>query len=288
MSSILDGKKLGDRIADDLKSAISDLMAEGLPQPHLAIIQVGNKPESTIYIGRKKKFGERIGVGVTHVHLPEDISQEEMLGRIRVLNGDEHVHGIIVQLPLPAHLDRAALLNAILPEKDVDGLGEVNAAKLLNAEPDAIVPATTRGIITLLKENNIHIEGKHAVVVGRSALVGKPTATALANSGARVTVCHSGTADLAAETKLADILVVAVGRPRLITAEHVSPGQAVIDVGINPDPFAERKIVGDVDFAPVSEIVGSISPVPGGVGPMTVTSLFQNVVDAYIKKARFG
>jgi methylenetetrahydrofolate dehydrogenase (NADP+) / methenyltetrahydrofolate cyclohydrolase len=262
MSKILDGKKLNTEISLDLERKIKKLKVK----PRLAIIQIGSVAESTVYIKRKIAFGEKIGAKVEHIKLPSKTKKSELSSIISKLNSDKSVHGIIVQLPLPKHINPNEILNSIDEKKRVDG-GKY------------FLPATTLGILTLLERYKINISGKKVVVIGRSELVGKPTALAMINRGATVTVCHSQTKDLKKETKQADILVVAVGKARLITKNHVSRNQVVIDVGINAT--ADGKLVGDVDFKNVSKIVRVITPVPGGVGPMTVASLFENLLEAY-------
>jgi methylenetetrahydrofolate dehydrogenase (NADP+)/methenyltetrahydrofolate cyclohydrolase len=282
MPKILDGKIVRDEIIADLKQKIS-----GFNQvPNLAIIKIGDNPDSDIYVKMKINFARKIGVNAYIVAFPENetakITQEMLLAGIEKLNKDEAVNGIIVQSPLPAHLDWFEAVEKVAPEKDVDGLCSVNVKKLQNNKP-GIVPATARGVMTLLNYYNIPVKGKKVVVMGRSALVGKPTATLMVNAGATVTVCHSKTVDPEKETRQADILIVAIGKPELVGAEFVKEGQVVIDVGISTviNSDGTRKIYGDIDFDSVSPIVSAISPVPGGVGPMTVASLFQNLVDAY-------
>jgi len=259
---ILDGKKLNEEIALDLTKKIKKLKAK----PKLVILQVGDNPESNTYINRKVAFGERIGTLVEHKKFTEKISEKKLLGEIINLNKEKGVHGIIVQLPLPKHINPANVLAAIEEEKRVDGGRH-------------FLPATTLGVLTLIDKYKIKVAGKKVVVVGRSELVGKPTALAMLDIGATVTVCHSQTKNLKEETKKAEILIVAVGKPKLITKDHVSEGQIIIDVGINLNK--SKKLVGDVDFKDVSKIAKAISPVPGGVGPMTVASLFQNLFKAY-------
>lgn len=263
---ILDGKALSLRCAEKLATQVKRLKTK----PKLVIVQVGSKEESNTYIKHKLKFAEKIGAIAEHRIFPETVSETRVLKEIERLNTDKAVHGIIVQLPLPSHLDVRVISSAVLLEKAVDG-------------SPFFVPATTRGILTLLEHYKIPVAGKKAVVVGRSELVGKPTALSLLNRGATVTVCHSQTKNLTEETKRADILVVAVGKPKLIGLKHVSKRQVVIDVGINPTSHKLRgaSVAGDVDFEKVSKIVKAISPVPGGVGPMTVASLFENLLDAY-------
>jgi methylenetetrahydrofolate dehydrogenase (NADP+) / methenyltetrahydrofolate cyclohydrolase len=267
MTKILDGRKLSGEIAFELEKKIKNLKAK----PKLVIIQVGNLPESNSYIGRKIAFGEKIGAKVEHIKFPNKVREKKLIDAISKCNKDKSVHGIIVQLPLPKYLNPPSILEAVAEEKRVDG-GKY------------FIPATTRGILTILEKNRIKLIGKKAVVVGRSELVGKPTALALINLGATVTVCHSQTKNLKAETKQAEILVVAVGKPKLIGKNHVRKGQIVIDVGINI--AKNKKLVGDVDFKSVSKIVKAITPVPGGIGPMTVTSLFENLLKAYFLQTK--
>ncbi len=289
-AKILDGKKLNEKIANELAAKIRGLT----PKPKLVIIQVGNLAESNAYIARKKSFGEKIGAIVDHIKLPQDVVKQALLSEIRNLNSDSSVHGVIVQMPLPKHLDRDKIIEAIDPKKDVDGLTSTNLKLLWEGRSQGYVPATTKGILTLLDYYKIPVSGKKVVVVGRSSLVGKPTALAFLNRNATVTVAHSKTKNLKLETRNADILVIAAGKPGLITKEYVSKGQVVVDVGItaidqlpatkNQKPemeLAKKKLVGDVDFESVRNIVEAISPVPGGTGPMTVASLFENLFEAY-------
>jgi len=311
---ILDGKKARDAIALRLGGEVSRAAAAGLPVPTLAIIQIGDKPESTAYIRQKKLFGERIGCRVIHERLPESASERDLTSLIAGLNANVSVHGVIVQIPLPAHLSvpevKDRILAAVAPEKDVDGLGPVSVKALEEGKPN-FIPATARGVLGLLDFYKIPLSGQRVVVVGRSALVGKPTALALMNRGATVMVCHSKTPVLSQETRRAVIVVVAVGKPGLIGAAEVAPGQVIVDVGINAvsmpvmqsggafrppahgaagsetllaklqEEVPKRKLVGDVDFVAVSPVVRAISPVPGGVGPMTVACLFENVLEAW-------
>lgn len=288
---LLDGKKLRDLTADQLKTDIADFMSENAQTaPTLAIIQIGDLAESNTYITQKKLFAEKVGAKILHEIHPNKISEEELIAEIKKLNKDDKVHGIIVQLPIPASLDKQRIIDAIKPEKDVDGLTATNF-KLLGANNGkAIVQATTLGVISLLKHYEIPMDGKKAVVVGRSMMVGKPLSLALLNENATVTICHRHTKNLAEETRQADILIVAAGSAHLITKEYVKEGQTIIDVGINFVDEAEQKpeneipkkhMVGDVDFENVKNIVAAISPVPGGIGPMTVASLFQNLVKTW-------
>lgn len=284
MKILLDGKVARDSIAGELKNSISALKNK----PKLAIIQVGDKEESNKYIKQKRLFAEKIGAQVEHIKFPEDITEEKVCAEIQKLNADFLVHGIIVQLPLPAGLDKNIIIQSIDPVKDVDGLTSVNT-KLLWSNEKGHMPATARGIITLLDYYKIPIKGRKVVVVGRSDLVGKPVAIAFLNRDATVTICHKETSDIMSETKRADILVIAAGDPEFITKDFVREGQVVVDVGINVtksnhlhEEIPDKKLVGDVKYGEVSDIVDAISPVPGGVGPMTVLSLFQNLLDAYM------
>lgn len=281
MAKILDGKTLRDKIADDLKAQITKLDQK----PELVIFQVGNVAQSNTYISQKIKFGEKIGAVVTHIKLPENISQTELIKEIQAKNDDENVNGIIVQLPIPQTLNREEIIETIDFKKDVDGQTAKNL-KLLMENQDCFIPATTKGVITMLDHYKIPIATKHVVIVGRSTLVGKPTALAMLNRDATVSVAHSKTQNLPAITKQADIIIAAVGKIHLITKEHVKKGQTIIDVGINVlpergDSSTKRTLVGDVDFENVEKIAAAISPVPGGAGPMTVASLFENLLKAY-------
>ena len=297
MSKILNGKIIRDKIATKLSSQFSVLS----PRPKLVIIQVGDLPESNTYIRQKVLFGQKIGATVDHKKFADDVSQEELITHISSLNTDPAISGIIVQLPIPKHLDKATIIEAIDPKKDVDGQTSTNIKYLFENKKAGFIPATTKGILTLLNYYQIPVHGKNVTVIGRSSLVGKPTALALINLDATVTVCHSSTKKLPEKTKNADILIVAVGKAKLIKSYHVSSDQTVIDVGINPitqnrvqpssslsqKPESEPlkgKLVGDVDFDEVSKIVSAITPVPGGIGPMTVASLFENLLEASIRQ----
>lgn len=282
---ILDGRIIRDKIARKLETRNLKLETK----PRLVIFQVGDLAESNSYISQKIKFGQKIGAIVDHQKLPIDIPQEELISKILTFNSDPAIHGIIVQLPLPNRLDKDKIIDEISPVKDVDGQTSTNIKLLFEGMgSNGFIPATTRGILTLLDYYKINPAGKHVVVVGRSTLVGKPTAIAFLNRDATVTVCHSKTKNLKLETRNADILVVAAGRPKLISKDYVKPGQAVIDVGINVIDnkkleTGNKKLAGDVDFDSVSQIVGAITPVPGGIGPLTVASLFENLMEAYTK-----
>ena len=270
---IIDGKKIKKEILDELKDEVSKLKEK----PNFVVIQVGNNEASNVYIKQKAKMAEHIGYGYTHMKFDEDITNEQLLKEIDKLNKDKNIHGILVQMPLPSHIDTNEVQNAVLPEKDVDGLSDMNAGKLFHGK-DALFSCTPYGVMELLKRYNIPLEGSHAVVVGRSNLVGKPMGTMLTNAGATVTLCHSKTKDLAKYTKKADILIVTVGKPKLITADMVRKGTVVIDVGINR---LDDGLCGDVDYENVSKKCSYITPVPGGVGPMTVAMLGANVLKAY-------
>lgn len=235
--------------------------------PTLAIIQVGDRPDSTAFIGAKKSFAKKIGVSEKHIQLPESISEKELISKIRECNKDTSIHALIVQLPLPDHIRRDEVINSIDPAKDADGL----------TRNTKVMPATARGIRELLKYYQIGLAGKKVTIIGRSALVGMPVATMCRSEGAIVTVCHRGTADLAKEIRSADVLIVAAGSAGLVRKEYVKEGQIIIDVGINA--LLDKRLVGDVDFEEVKHLVRAITPVPGGVGPMTVTALFENVLD---------
>ncbi|HLC38179.1 MAG TPA: bifunctional methylenetetrahydrofolate dehydrogenase/methenyltetrahydrofolate cyclohydrolase FolD [Candidatus Norongarragalinales archaeon] len=272
-AEIIDGKK----IADEVKKNIAKQIEGWKKKPGLATVLVGDNPASKVYVSRKNVTCKEYGFHSKEVTLPESVEQDELIKKIWELNEDNKIHGILVQLPLPSHIDENAVLNAISPAKDVDGLTPNSMGRLLAGQP-SFIPCTPRGVLHLIKSTGIKLEGKHAVVVGRSNLVGKPTAVLLLNEGCTLTVCHSKTLNLAEETKKADVLVVAVGKPKLITGEMVKEGAIVIDVGITKN--AEGKILGDVDFETVKEKASFITPVPGGVGPMTIAMLLQNTFEA--------
>lgn len=270
---IMDGKNIKKEILLELKEIVSEINVK----PTLVVIQVGDNAASDVYIRQKENMAKNIGYGYRHIKLDNDVSMDSILGIIDGLNNDDNVHGILVQMPLPKQLDSSVIQNAIKPSKDVDGLSDVNAG-MLSHNRDTLYPCTPYGVMELLKRYNIDIEGKNAVIVGRSVLVGKPMAMMLLNEGATVTVCHSKTKDLSFYTKNADILVVAVGKAKFITADMVKEGSVVIDVGINR---LESGLCGDVDFDNVCDKVNYITPVPGGVGQMTVAMLAKNVYKAY-------
>ncbi len=280
-ATILDGRKIRDEGISRLKQAFSGLSFV----PTLAIIQVGNREDTSAYVRAKIAFAEKIGVKVNHIKLEETIEQPKLVEEIQKLNNDESVKGIIVQFPLPSQINKDFIADQILSTKDVDAITAVSIKNWTNGVTNSLLPATAKGVQTLLHFYGIKLYGKKVTMIGRSILVGKPIASMCLNENATVTICHSKTTDLKKETKDADIVIVAVGKPNLITKDHVKEGQVIIDVGINTlegkkldDEIPERKIVGDVDFEEVSQIVGAITPVPGGVGPLTVLSVFENLL----------
>lgn len=274
-AQILDGKAMSTELRQKLAARVNALKTRGVT-PGLAVILVGEDPASQIYVRNKGKGCEEIGVHSVTITMPADATQDMLEDQIRALNADPDIHGILVQLPLPRHLDEAAALACIAPEKDVDGFHVQNAGRLLNGLP-GVVACTPKGAMHMIRQTGVKLSGKQAVVVGRSNIVGKPMAILLLNANCTVTLCHSHTADLAALTRRADVLVAAVGRANFITADMVKPGAIVIDVGINR---VDGKVVGDVDFEAVKEVAGWITPVPGGVGRMTITMLLENTVEA--------
>ena len=276
LAKIIDGKSLAAALRATLKSRIDALAARGV-RPGLAAILAGDDPASRVYVRNKARACDDIGVRSEIHELPENVSERELLERIARLNADRAVHGVLVQLPLPRHLDAHRVLDAVSPAKDVDGFHAVNLGALVQGRP-GFVPGTPAGVMRLIEHAGVDVAGRQAVIVGRSNIVGKPLALLLLQKDATVTICHSRTRDLAAVTRQADVLIAAVGRPGLITASMVKPGACVIDVGINR--LADGKLAGDVDFDAVKEIAGSITPVPGGVGPMTIAMLIANTVRA--------
>ena len=277
-SQILDGKKVSQQVVDTLSQELQAIHASGAMLPKLVVVLVGDDPASQVYVGKKAKMAQKIGMLSELLTFPADLSQGELLAVIHRLNADVSVHGILVQLPLPKHLDTLAVITAVDPKKDVDGLHPLNLGLLLTGDPHACKPCTPAGVITLLKAYNVPLAGKHAVVLGRSNIVGKPMGLLLLQENATVSYCHSKTPDLAAFTRQADILVAAVGVPKLVTAEFIKPGATVVDVGINR---LDGKLVGDVDFDSVVDKAGYITPVPGGVGPMTIAILMANTLALY-------
>jgi methylenetetrahydrofolate dehydrogenase (NADP+)/methenyltetrahydrofolate cyclohydrolase len=278
---LIDGKALAASLRAGLAPRIARAKAAGQP-PGLAVILVGDDPASAVYVRNKIQACEDVGIRSLADRLPASTTEADLLGHIARLNADPAVHGILVQLPLPAHLDAQRILESIAFEKDVDGLHAMNAGLTLMGVPH-FRSCTPYGVMKMLEATGVAVEGKHAVVLGRSNMVGKPMAMLLLAANATVTIAHSRTRDLPAVTRMADILVAAVGRRNLVTADMVKPGAVVIDVGTNRTP--EGKLAGDVDFSAVSEVAGWISPVPGGVGPMTITMLLVNTVEAAERRA---
>ena len=276
MAKLIDGKKISGEIKDELKEKVAQLKEKGV-EVTLAVFQVGNDPASTVYVGNKKKACAYIGINSLAYELPEETTQEELLNLVRQLNDREDVNGILVQLPLPAHIDEDTVIRTIAPEKDVDGF-HPQSVGLLSIGQKGFVSCTPAGIIQLLKRSGIEIDGKECVVVGRSNIVGKPMAMLLIRESGTVTVCHSHTRDLKEVTRRADILVVAIGKRQFITADYVKEGATVIDVGMHRKE--DGKLCGDVDFDSVEPVAGAITPVPGGVGPMTIAMLMNNCVSS--------
>lgn len=277
MSAILiDGTEISRTVRKEIASQVEALKAKGII-PGLAVILVGNNQASKTYVANKEKTCKQLGMHSVLLELPETISQQELLRNIQELNDDPAIHGILVQLPLPGHIDEKDVIEAISPSKDVDGFHPVNIGKMMTGQ-DTFYPCTPYGVMVMLEQIGCDPAGKHAVIVGRSNIVGKPAGQLLLNRNATVTYCHSRTKDMAKYTKDADILVVAVGKRNVIAGEHVKPGAVVIDVGMNRND--EGKLCGDVAFDEVKEIASYITPVPGGVGPMTITMLMKNTVRA--------
>ena len=275
MELLIDGKRISQEIKDELRERMAELKAQGAERC-LAVIQVGNDPASSVYVRNKKKACEYVGVGSLSYELPAETAEEELLALIRELNGRPDVNGILVQLPLPRHINEERVLLAIAPEKDVDGFHPVNVGNLSIGRP-GYVSCTPAGVIQLLKRSGIEIEGKECVVLGRSNIVGKPMAMLLLRENGTVTICHSRTQNLKEITRRADILVAAVGKPKFVDGDFIKDGAVVIDVGIHRN--AEGKLCGDVDFASVAPKAYAVTPVPGGVGPMTIAMLMANCVE---------
>ena len=277
MAEIIDGKYVSSVIRSKIAEEIVEFKSETGVVPGLAVVIVGDNPASLVYVRNKKKACEQVGINSYEIALPADVSEAELIAEVNRLNGDPAVHGILVQLPLPAHINEEAVINTIDPRKDVDAFHPSNVGKIMIGNY-TFLPCTPAGIMDLLEYYNVNVSGKKCVVLGRSNIVGKPMAHLLLEKNGTVTVCHSRTANLQEETKAADILVVAIGKPEFVKADMIKPGAVVIDVGINRT--ADGKLVGDVDFAAVSELASFITPVPGGVGPMTITTLLKNTLTA--------
>lgn len=279
MTNLIKGKELSEKIVTQVREEALKYEKEVGRKPGLTVIIVGENPASKVYVNKKKKTAEESGFKSEVIALPEEVSQQELERHIDKLNVDSAVDGILVQLPLPKHINTYEILERIAPDKDVDGFHPINAGKLMTGLKPYAVPCTPYGIIRLLDENSIEIEGRHVVVIGRSNIVGKPVAALLLNRSATVTVCHSRTKNLPEICAQADILVAAVGIPKFVKADWVKEGATIIDVGINRTE--EGKLVGDVDFDAVAQKAGNITPVPGGVGPMTIAMLLSNTLDLF-------
>lgn len=276
MVTILDGKKLKEKISEDLKQKLDKFPIK----PTLVVILAGENPASKIYVNNKKKTAEKLGINSQIINYPSNVTEEELLNKIDELNNDKTVTAILVQLPLPEHISKENIMNAICPRKDVDGFSPYNFGKLFSGETPTVYPCTPKGILLLLDEYKIELEGRHAVIVGRSNIVGKPLSQMLLDRNATVTICHSKTKNLTEITKTADILISAVGK-NIIEGKMLKSDCVVVDVGIFKDDNGKTR--GDVDFESVSQIASYLSPVPGGIGPMTITSLMLNTVELFEK-----
>ncbi|AXY05796.1 MULTISPECIES: bifunctional methylenetetrahydrofolate dehydrogenase/methenyltetrahydrofolate cyclohydrolase FolD [Bacillus] len=273
---IIKGNEVAEKKRAQLTEEVVKLKEQGIV-PGLAVILVGEDPASRSYVKGKEKGCEQVGIYSELIELPETITEEHLLAEIDRLNGDDRINGILVQLPLPKHIEEKAIIERISPEKDVDGFHPISVGRMMTGQ-DTFLPCTPHGIVELVKETNLDISGKHVVVIGRSNIVGKPVGQLFLNENATVTYCHSKTQNMKELTKLADILIVAVGRPKMITADYMKEGAVVIDVGVNR--LETGKLCGDVDFDNVLDVAGYITPVPKGVGPMTITMLLHNTVES--------
>ena len=273
---IIKGNEVAEKKRAQLKEEVVKLKEQGIV-PGLAVILVGEDPASRSYVKGKEKGCEQVGIYSELIELPETITEERLLAEIDRLNGDDRINGILVQLPLPKHIEEKAIIERISPEKDVDGFHPISVGRMMTGQ-DTFLPCTPHGIVELVKETNLDISGKHVVVIGRSNIVGKPVGQLFLNENATVTYCHSKTQNMKELSKLADILIVAVGRPKMITADYIKEGAVVIDVGVNR--LETGKLCGDVDFDNVLDVAGYITPVPKGVGPMTITMLLHNTVES--------
>mgnify|MGYP001191148539 FL=1 len=273
---IIDGKKLSEKILSEVKQEVIEIKKSG-KTPVLSVILIGEYPPSQIYVKNKEKMAKQVGINSEVIHYEQNVKQSEVIEKIRELNNDPKVSGILVQLPLPRHFDKEKIINSILPSKDVDGFHPVNVGGLASGY-DSIVPCTPLGCLLILRSLKEDLNGKHAVIIGRSNLNGKPMTQLLLKENCTVTITHSKTKDLKAECKRADIIIAAVGKPKLVKSDWVKKGAIVIDVGINK---TDSGIVGDVDFEEVSKIAKAITPVPGGVGPMTIACLLQNTLECF-------
>ncbi|ELR99320.1 bifunctional methylenetetrahydrofolate dehydrogenase/methenyltetrahydrofolate cyclohydrolase FolD [Gloeocapsa sp. PCC 73106] len=286
-AKILDGKALAQKIQERLKKTTATLTPKVGRPPGLAVLMVGDNPASAVYVRNKERACSQVGIASFGKHFPADITQKELEEAIALLNQDERVDGILIQLPLPEHLDSVALLNSINPDKDVDGLHPLNLGRLVRGEP-GLRSCTPAGVMALLAEYQVNLAGKQAIVIGRSILVGKPLALMLIAENATVVLAHSRTLDLPSLTRQADIVVAAVGKPGLIQPEMVKEGAIVIDVGINrvSTPEGKFRLVGDVEFTSVAKVAQAITPVPGGIGPMTVAILLENTIKSYTNSGK--
>jgi methylenetetrahydrofolate dehydrogenase (NADP+)/methenyltetrahydrofolate cyclohydrolase len=282
MANLIDGKALASKIRGELSAEVAVLKTKSVT-PGLAVVLVGEDPASKVYVSMKEKACQDVGIFSDEHKLPADTSETELLDLIDKLNTDSRIHGILVQLPLPKQINTERVLEAISPHKDVDGFHPYNVGRLVIGKP-VFQPCTPYGVMVMLKETGIDLTGKEVVVVGRSNIVGKPVALMCLAQHATVTICHSRTKDLAAKVGQADVLIAAVGVPEMIKGEWIKPGAVVIDVGVNR--VGEKKLVGDVEFAPAAERASAITPVPGGVGPMTITMLLQNTVESARRTCR--
>ncbi|PEX92599.1 bifunctional methylenetetrahydrofolate dehydrogenase/methenyltetrahydrofolate cyclohydrolase FolD [Bacillus cereus] len=273
---IIKGNEVAEKKRAQLKDEVVKLKEQGIV-PGLAVILVGEDPASRSYVKGKEKGCEQVGIYSELIELPETITEERLLAEIDRLNGDDRINGILVQLPLPKHIEEKAIIERISPEKDVDGFHPISVGRMMTGQ-DTFLPCTPHGILELVKETNLDISGKHVVVIGRSNIVGKPVGQLFLNENATVTYCHSKTQNMKELSKLADILIVAVGRPKMVTADYIKEGAVVIDVGVNR--LETGKLCGDVDFDNVLDVAGYITPVPKGVGPMTITMLLHNTVES--------
>ncbi|PKJ56907.1 bifunctional methylenetetrahydrofolate dehydrogenase/methenyltetrahydrofolate cyclohydrolase FolD [Bacillus sp. SN10] len=273
---IIKGNEVAEKKRAQLKEEVVKLKEQGIV-PGLAVILVGEDPASRSYVKGKEKGCEQVGIYSELIEFPETITEERLLAEIDRLNGDDRINGILVQLPLPKHIEEKAIIERISPEKDVDGFHPISVGRMMTGQ-DTFLPCTPHGIVELVKETNLDISGKHVVVIGRSNIVGKPVGQLFLNENATVTYCHSKTQNMKELTKLADILIVAVGRPKMVTADYIKEGAVVIDVGVNR--LETGKLCGDVDFENVLDVAGYITPVPKGVGPMTITMLLHNTVES--------
>ena len=274
MAQLIDGKAIAAEITEEMRLRAQALREKGIV-PCLAVILAGNNPASEIYVRNKRRACKRAGIESRMIRLDQNVSREEILREIHALNQDPAVHAVLVQLPLPGHLDETEILSAVLPEKDADGFHPLNAGRLLTGEK-GVLPCTPAGCMELLRRTGVSLSGAEAVVIGRSNIVGKPMALLLLRENCTVTLCHSRTKNLAEHVRRADVVICAVGRPGLVTGEMIKPGATVIDVGINR--LADGRVVGDADFESVSAVAGAITPVPGGVGPMTIAMLMKNAI----------